>query len=600
MARMEEVASARPVTAVAPPPAAATAPSRPGPPPRSAPAARPPAQAAPAQWHRGLTVLAVISLFIGTRGTWTTAIEAQPAVAAVISACYAGILSAGVLAAVVRTRRALGRVDLGVLVLAATLVACGFLLHHDGTDEGVLTAQAAAELLRGHAVYGQPWPWVFAQHHVAVTKTMSGGGDYTYAYPPLTALLAAPLYALTHSTLAATLVTTLALLAGTVTLWVLLPAPWRSAATAVCLGFGLLPGYARAGYPALTALALLVPVVVRWPATGSGGRLGRGGAARAVCLGAACAAQQLAWFVLPFLVIGVHAVRRGELGPRRARSVTARYVGIAALTFLLVNAYVIAQGPGAWLSGSLLPFTQGGILHGQGLMGISYYFTDGSARLSFYTYGSVLLLLGLLAATALFPHRLGPGLTVLPWCAFYLATRSQDGYYLLMTPLWLAAVATVPSSALATAWRPRLPRVTGRRAKAAVAAALLAPAAVCAGVAAASPPPLRMTVERLALAHRPRPGITTVVVRAANATGTAVAPHFATRTGQGASTWWTVRSGPAVLRPHARATYVLRAPGGFHALPAGPGARPRTVLIAVSDSPMTITTAPLPIPPTTA
>ncbi len=76
-------------------------------------------------------------------------------------------------------------------------------------------------------------------------------------------------------------------------MWRLLPTQWRSAATMACLGLGLLPTYGRQGYPAVLALALLVPVVVRWPRIGSGGRLGRAGLAQAACLGAACAAQQL-------------------------------------------------------------------------------------------------------------------------------------------------------------------------------------------------------------------------------------------------------------------------------------------------------------------
>ena len=428
---------------------------------------------------------------------------------------------------------------------------------------------------------------------MGVTKTMSGGGDYAYGYPPLTALLVTPVHLFVHSTTAATAVTTAALLAGTVTLWLLLPAPWRSAATAVCLGFGLLPAYARGGYPAITALALLVPTVVRWHRTGAGGRLGRGGTARAACLGAACAAQQLAWFLTPFLLAGIYAARRGELGHRGALAVTARYAGAALSVWLLVNAYFIAQGPARWLSGNVLPFTQKAILHGQGLMGISYYMTGGSSRLDFYSYAAALLSLGLFGATVLFVRRLGPALTVLPWCAFYVATRSQDGYFLLMTPLWLAAAATVPAAELAGAWQPRPLLGGGRRAGASVVAALLAPAVLCVAVAAASPPPLRMTVDRLAGAWHGRRGVTGLVVQAVNASGTAVAPHFAIRSGQGASDWWTVRSGPAVLRPHARGRYVLRAPGGFHALPGG--SRPRVYLIAVSGTPMTLTTVELPL-----
>lgn len=545
---------------------------------------------APQQWHRGMTLIATISLFIGTRPAWTQAMLSHPPVAGVISVCYAGILVCGVLTLTVRSRRALGRVDVSVLVLAVALLVCGYWLNHAGNDEGVLTAQAASEILHGRPLYGQPWPWLFRTPHVGLTKTMSGGADYTYGYPPLTALLAAPVYAVLHSTAAATLVTLGALIAGSVTLWLLLPVPWRSAATSVCLGFGTLPIYARAGYPSIVALALLVPVTVRWPATGAGGRLGRNGVLRAVCLGAACAAQQLAWFFAPFLLIGLYAVRRGELGARPATAVLARFTGIAALTWAAVNAYFAAQGFSAWLHGLLLPLTQKAILHGQGLMGISYYFTDGSSRLDYYSYASLLLLVGLLTATVLFVRRLGPALTVLPWLSFYLATRSQDGYFLMMTPLWLAAAATVPACALASAWEPGIPRLTGRRVKAGLVVALVTPALLCAGIAAASRPPLDMTLT-VHITDGARPAVSSVTVRAVNTTGTALTPHFASRTGQAASNWWTITAGPAALAPHSTAVYVVRPEGGHHALPTSPNER--MYLIAVTGTPMTISTAPI-------
>ncbi|MET7680621.1 hypothetical protein [Streptomyces sp. NPDC005423] len=144
----------------------------------------------------------------------------------------------------------------------------------------------------------------------------------------------------------------------------------------------------------------------------------------------------------------------------------------------------------------------------------------------------------------------GAGVELLPGCveavqqgAVVDATRSQDDYFLMMTPLWLAATATVPSSAVAHAWQPRLRRLTGRAAKAAVATALVAPALLCACIAAASPPPLRMTLTPH-LTGRSHPCVTSVTVRAANTTGTALIPHFASRLGQGASNWWTITSGP--------------------------------------------------------
>jgi len=548
--------------------------------------------AAPQQLHRGMTLIATISLFIGTRDAWTRAMTSRPPVAGIISLCYAGILVAGVLALTTRTRRALTRVDAGVLVLAVVLVLCGYWLNHAGTDEGVLTAQAANQILHGHPVYGQPWPWLFDSSSVGITKTMAGGADYTYGYPPLTALLAAPVHAVVHSTAAATLVTTGALLAGAVLLWLLLPAPWRSAATAVCLGFGFLPGYAYSGYPAVLALVLLIPVVVRWPDTGAGGRLGLPGVLQALCLGAACATQQLAWFLTPFLLVGLYAVRRGDLGPRLALGVVARYTGTAALTWAAINAYFAAEDFSSWLHGLLLPITQKAILHGQGLMGISYYFTAGSRHLDYYSYGSLLLLFGLLAATLLFVRRLGPAITVLPWLSFYLATRSQDGYFLMMTPLWLAAAATVPASALASAWQPRIPHLTARPARAVLAAGLLAPAVVCVTIAAASPPPLRMNVTADIVERSGHRDITQLVARVVNTTGNRLTPHFASRLGQGASDWWTASGGPESLAPHASATYVVKPPGGVRRVPGG--SHPRFFLIAVTGTPMTITSARIP------
>ena len=104
----------------------------------------------------------------------------------------------------------------------------------------------------------------------------------------------------------------------------------------------------------------------------------------------------------------------------------------------------------------LLVLTQHAIPHGQGLIDVSFYLTDGSAALDFYSYAALLLGAGLLVATALWVRRLGPALTVIPWLVFYLSVRSQDGYFLLMTPLWLAAAATAPPSAFAHAWQPSL------------------------------------------------------------------------------------------------------------------------------------------------
>lgn len=546
----------------------------------------------PVQWHRVLTLLAGVSLFIGTRSVWTQAATHRLVLAAVISVCYASILLTGVLALTVRRTRSLARLDLLVLLTAITLTLCGWAMNHGGGDEAVLTAQAARELAAGHQIYGQPWPWLFHAKGVALTPTIGGGYDFTYGYPPLAPLLTVPLLWLGPGGVPATAMATCALVTGAVVLWRMLPGPWRSAATLTCLGFGFLPSYARQGYPAILGLALLVPVVVRWPRTGRGGRLGGAGVARAVCLGAACAAQQLPWFVAPFLLAGIHAVRRGELDRRTAARVTLRIAGIAMAVWLLVSAYFVVSGPGAWLEGVALPLTQGAVPHGQGLVDVSLYFTDGSGRIDWYAHASKLLAAALLALFVLFVRRLGPAATVLPWLAFYLAIRSQDGYYLMMTPLWLASAVTAALPEFERAWQPRPRPLAGhhRRPALAVAALLLvAPALVSAVVAVTGRPPLRM---RVASVHRVSVNsantantVSALTLRVVNEGDTPLTPHYTLTTTQGMSRYWSLVRGPATIAAHGTARVEIRPPQGRFRVP-GPGVRVR--LRAFTAGPQTL------------
>ncbi|MFJ9862521.1 hypothetical protein [Streptomyces sp. NPDC101165] len=543
----------------------------------------------PAQWHRVLTLLADASLFIGTRSVWNQAASHRLALAAVISVCYASILISGVLTLTVRRARSLARLDLVVLLTAITLTLCTWALNHAGGDEAVLTTQAAREMVAGHPIYGQAWPWLFHTKGVALTATIDGGYDFTYGYPPLTPLLTAPLLWLGHGGAPATVMATLALIAAAVVLWRMLPMPWRSTATMLCLGFSFLPTYARQGYPAIVALALLVPVVVRWPRIGAGGRLGAAGIARAVCLGAACAAQQLPWFVTPFLLAGIYAVRRGELGGRAARLIVLRILGVAATTWLLINTYFIVHEPGPWLGGIALPLTQGAVLHGQGLVDISLYFTHGSDRLDWYGHASVLLAAALLALFVLFVRRLGPAATVLPWCAFYLATRSQDGYYLMMTPLWLAAAITVPLSDFARAWQPRPRWLTGPRRRPALVSAvvlLVLPALVSATLAVTGRPPLRMAIASTRQATGQ--SLAALTLRVTNTGSGPLTPHYMLTTGQGMSRYWSLVRGPATIPGHATATVELRAPSGRFPLPDKKSAHIR--LRAFTGNPQTLST----------
>ncbi|MEU6200515.1 hypothetical protein [Streptomyces sp. NPDC047061] len=544
---------------------------------------------APLPWHRVLTLLADVGLFIGTRSVWTQAATHHLVLAALISVCYVSILVSGVLTLTVRSTRSLARLDLVVLVTAVTLALCAWALNHNGGDEGALTTQAARELLAGRPVYGQAWPWLFHNTGIALTPTIGGGYDYTYGYPPLAPLLTVPLLWLGHHGAPATAVCAGALIAGTVVLWRMLPVPWRSAATLSCLGFGFLSTYARVGYPAVIALALLIPVVVRWPRIGQGGRLGAAGIARAACLGAACAAQQLPWFVTPFLLAGIYAVRRGELGGRAAAAVVLRIVGVAVTAWLLINTYFIVSEPGRWLDGIALPLTQGAVVHGQGLVDITLYYTNGSDRIDWYSHASMLLAAALLAVFVLFVRRLGPAATVLPWLAFFLATRSQDGYYLLMTPLWLAAAVTAPLSEFERAWQPRPALLTGPRRRPALIATvvlLLAPALASAALAVSGRPPLRMEITALRRAAHQASVVRAMTLRVVNTGSVPLTPHYTLTTGQGMSMYWLRVRGPATIPGHGTASVELRPANGRFGIPAKPSTRIR--LRAFTADPQTL------------
>ena len=363
------------------------------------------------------------------------------------------------------------------------------------------------------------------------------------------------------------------------------------------LGFPFLPMYARLGYPAIIAMVLLIPVVVRWPSIGAGGRLDRGDVIRAVCLGAACATQQLAWFVTPFLLVGIVMVRRGELSTRATMATVGRFVAIALLVFAVINLPFVVRDPGAWTGGVLLVLTQHAVPHGQGLIDVSFYLTDGSAALDLY--GDAALLLGgaLLIASALWMRRLGPAITVLPWLVFYLSVRSQDGYFLLMTPLWLAAAATVPPSAVAGAWQPRLPaipRLSQRLLRPTLLALLFVPAVAAATIAVSSDEPLDLDITHVT-AHSPRDrGVYAVDVHVVNTSGMTLSPNFTISTGQGTSAFWDVVKGPVTLAPNASADYALRAPS---AAGYDPGKHGFLFLRALTDHPMTVSTTRIPITP---
>ena len=79
-----------------------------------------------------------------------------------------------------------------------------------------------------------------------------------------------------------------------------------------------------------------------------------------------------------------------------------------------------------------------------------------------------------------------------------------------------------------------------------------------------------------------------------NTSAVALVPHFTISTGQGTSAFWDVVTGPTTLAPHAGADYTLRA---STAAGYDPGKHGFLFLRALTDHPMTVSTARIPITP---
>lgn len=556
--------------------------------------------------HMALTLLATAGVGVGTRSVWNQSVVNHPGFAVALSLSYLVMLVAAALTLCARTSGQLMRIDVGVLAttIAVKVIAIWPYVTREraiGVDEGQFMDKAARALAAGHNPYLARWPHLDPMRPsvpTLPTPLLNGHIVTDFGYPPFGAELGAVVQKVSHSYSGVVILSLLALVATTLIVYAVAPAPLRPLVTLGLLGLGTLTTYAQSAYPSLIALPFLCVALCRWTSIGRGGRLGRSGLVRAGALGLALCTHQLGWFVAVFLVVGLWLLRRGELSARAAAWLLIRYVATVAGTALLVTLPFLLSSPRALATQVLEPLTQHAVPHGQGLMDIPVYLFGGSDRLGYYGYASMLLLVALLVLYAARIRVLGPAVVVLPWLCFMVSTRSQDGYFILTMPLWIVGFATTHLADFETAHRLTAPawlRRAGRgqparriRVVAHLAtAALFVPAVACAAVATASPPPLALRVRTPVTTGHP---IRTLTVTAANRSAHAITPHFqATTTEVDVTQFWQIVSGPASLLPHHRAVYVLRPPGTSWK-PAD-----TSFLWAVSDHPQTLSKIRIPV-----
>ncbi len=427
-----------------------------------------------------------------------------------------------------------------------------------GTDEIAFDQYAAQLLVHGADPYTRSMAPAFALFHVqpdGYTFRLNGAQVTSLSYPALSFLLYAPFLAAGLSAQVAVGLNVVAWAAAAVVLFCLLPRHLRPMAIVVT-SLSVYIAYAVGGVTIALFAPLLAGAAYQWHRVDlTGWRRWRS----PVLLGLALSVNQVPWFVLPFVLVGV-AIEGTRTGGRRlGRQALSVYLGGVFVAFLLPNVPFIAWHPTAWLNGIAVPLLTPTVAAGQGLVALSLYLHLGGGSLEMFTLLSVVALLAIVVAYAATYPRLRPAAFLLPAVVLLLTTRSYGSYALGLAPAALVAAVT------GTVRRPvRVSRPQRRVALAAVA--VVAPFAA---LALAWPSPLSISI----LAVRTTGQLATVeqvTVRVHNRTDRSIRPHFTLNDGDAVTSFW-LANGPTSLGPGQTATYTLLSPNFFAQPPISGG-----------------------------
>ena len=447
--------------------------------------------------------------------------------------------------------------QIGWAALFAVLVALAlwsyfqvFIAPDYATDEIAFDQYAAQLALHGINPYLHSMAPAFPMFHVSpngYTFQLNGQPITALSYPALSFEAYLPLLALGLTAQAAVWINVAAWALGAVILYAVLPRNLAPLA-AVVASVDIYIGYAAGGVTDCLFVPLLVGAAVGWDrfASTRGLAAGRG----PVLMGLAMAVKQTPWLVAPFVIVGiVLESRRG--GWHQAARDGLRYAGIAAVAFLVPNLPYLIGAPQAWLRGILTPLSAQAVPAGQGLISLGLSLGVGGGSLLAYNVAAVVVLAAVLACYVVTYPALKPATFLLPSVVLFFATRSFGSYLVMLIPAAIAAAATTrrPPGA---AWRHwKLIALLGTA---------ISAVAVTAAVAAGSP--LAMSIESVRTTGQ-LATVEQLTLAVDNTTGASVRPAFTIEDGTTLTAFWRRQQGPAVLRPHQRASYTIVAPSYF-------------------------------------
>ncbi len=539
--------------------------------------------------RRAVAAAVAVGLLVPASAAWNNII-ASP-LTGILSALLTGsLLVLAGLVACARDERRVTELEPVLLVagLVTLLVEAATLLprtpNYLNADTGLLHA-AAISLQAGHDPYAANLSWAIKAFSFPGTYTTGGGVWAVLGQPSLGLLATFALISARGDVPAATFVEVISLAFTMLLLYRALPLRVRVLAPLVCVVLPVLPNQALGGATETLLLPMLIVVAHRWRDVGRGGVLGQSGMLRAVALGLAVSTNQLAWLMIPFLLLGMTLIRLPELGLRGAVRIVARYASVAAAVFLVLNGAFIAWSPGNWLHDVSSWFAGSVVPPAQGLAGVLTLFAHvGGGDLEAFGWTVALAWAGLLCIYALSFARLSSLWCVLPCLSLWLGDRAAMSDLIVPTVVLLVAVlqgGTTPAPQ--GPWHTsRLRLGLGRLAP----AAALTPAAIALALALTAPAPLLI---KLVSASRSRGSVDlrAITITVTNRSGSTLAPHFQTRDGSSFGGFWLVRHGPRALAPGRTATYVIAGDGrGFV-----PQSRIPFVVDAVTGAPETVSSA---------
>ena len=470
--------------------------------------------------------------------------------------------------------------QLGWVTIAAVVAALAawsyfqvFTAPDYGTDEIAFDQYAAQLALHGVNPYLHSMAPAFPLFHVSpngYTFLLNGQPVTSLSYPALAFEAYLPLLAAGVTTQAAVWFEVFAWALSAVLLYAVLPCSVAPLAGIVA-SIDVYVGYAVGGVTDSLFIPLLIGAAAGWD------RFTRRRGVRAwlgpVCMGLAMAVKQTPWLVLPFVVAGIVVESRRADGTRRGLRDGLRYTGIALAAFAVPNLPYAVLAPGAWLRGITTPLLAHTVPAGQGVIAFTLSLMVGGGSLTAYTVAAVVVFAALLACYVTTYPALKQVAFLLPSVALFFADRSFGSYLVMLVPAALAAAATTSRPRGFSPWRHwRL-----------VAAGGMCATVAAVSVALTSGSPLTIAIKSVQTTGQ-LATVGQVTLTVTNNTDGQVRPAFTIENGTTLTGFWQRVSGPAVLRAHARATYVIAAPSYF----AMPSIQNGFQVLAFTSSPGTV------------